>query len=209
LQIRAGALPVPIEIIEQKTIGATLGKESIDKSLKAGAVGLLGVMVFMVIMYGRLGLIADFALLLYSALTIAIFKVIPVTLSLPGIAGFILTVGMAVDASILVFERIREEVAWGKPRGVAVKLGFERSWSSIKDSNISSLITAAILFAFGSGMVKGFAFTLSIGILVSLFTSVVVVRTIIRTMNVVPIKSKENIESNRMGFRKFKYFGRK
>lgn len=182
LQIRAGALPVPISILQQQTIGATLGTESVQKSLKAGAVGLGVVMIFMIVLYGRLGLIADFALLLYTALVVAIFKIIPVTLTLPGIAGFILSIGMAVDASILAFERIREEVKWGKPRGVALKLGFERSWNSIRDSNVSSLITAGVLFYFGSGMVRGFALTLAIGIMVSLFTSVFVVRTVIRTL---------------------------
>lgn len=182
LQIRAGALPVPIEILEQKNIDATLGAESVQKSLKAGAIGLGIVMIFMIILYGELGLIADFALLLYTALVVAIFKLIPVTLTLPGIAGFILTIGMAVDASILAFERIREEISWGKPRGVALKLGFERSWSSIRDSNISSLITAGVLFYFGSGMVRGFALTLAIGVAVSLFTNIFVVRTVIRTL---------------------------
>jgi len=182
LQIRAGALPVPISVLEQKTVGATLGEESVQKSLKAGAVGLGIVMIFMVVLYGELGFIADFGLLLYTALVVAIFKIIPVTLTLPGIAGFILSIGMAVDASILAFERIREEIKWGKPRGVALKLGFERSWNSIRDSNISSLITAGVLFYFGSGMVRGFALTLAIGIVVSLFTSVFVVRTVIRSL---------------------------
>ncbi len=182
LQIRAGALPVPIEVLEQKNIDATLGAQSVQKSLKAGAIGLAVVMIFMIILYGELGLIADFGLLLYTAMVVSIFKIIPVTLTLPGIAGFILTIGMAVDASILAFERIREETKWGKPRGVALKLGFERSWSSIKDSNISSLITAGVLFYFGSGMVRGFALTLAIGVVVSLFTSIFVVRTVIRTL---------------------------
>lgn len=182
LQIRAGALPVPIEILEQKNIDATLGAESVQKSLKAGAIGLGIVMIFMIILYGELGLIADFALLLYTAVVVAIFKLIPVTLTLPGIAGFILTIGMAVDASILAFERIREEISWGKPRGVALRLGFERSWSSIRDSNISSLITSGVLFYFGSGMVRGFALTLAIGVGVSLFTNIFIVRTVIRTL---------------------------
>jgi preprotein translocase subunit SecD len=182
LQIRAGALPVPISVLEQKTVGATLGNESVQKSLKAGIIGLGAVMVFMVILYGSLGFIADFGLLLFTALVLSIFKLIPVTLTLPGIAGFILTIGMAVDANILAFERIREEVRWGKPRGIAIKLGFERSWNSIRDANVSSLITAAVLFYFGSGMVRGFAVTLAIGIVVSLFTSIFVVRTVIRTL---------------------------
>lgn len=182
LQIRAGALPVPISVLEQKTVGATLGNESVQKSLKAGAIGLGAVMVFMIVLYGGLGLIANFGLLLYTALVLSVFKIVPVTLTLPGIAGFILSIGMAVDASILAFERIREEIKWGKPRGVALKLGFERSWNSIRDSNISSLITAGVLFYFGSGMVRGFALTLAIGIGVSLFTNILVVRTVIRTL---------------------------
>ena len=182
LQIRAGALPVPISILQQRTVGATLGNESVQKSLKAGAIGLGAVMVFMVVLYGGLGIIANFGLLLYTALVLAIFKLVPVTLTLPGMAGFILSVGMAVDASILAFERIREEIKWGKPRGVALKLGFERSWNSVRDSNISSLITAGVLFYFGSGMVRGFALTLAIGIGVSLFTNIFVVRTVIRTL---------------------------
>lgn len=182
LQIRAGALPVPISVLEQKTVGATLGNESVQKSLKAGAIGLGAVMVFMIVLYGGLGLIANFGLLLYTALVLSVFKIVPVTLTLPGIAGFILSIGMAVDASILAFERIREEIKWGKPRGVALKLGFERSWNSIRDSNISSLITAGVLFYFGSGMVRGFALTLAIGIGVSLFTNIFVVRTVIRTL---------------------------
>lgn len=182
LQIRAGALPVPISILQQQTVGATLGNESVQKSLKAGLIGLGVVMIFMVVLYRGLGLIANFGLLLYTALVLCIFKIIPVTLTLPGIAGFILSIGMAVDASILAFERIREETKWGKPRGVALNLGFERSWNSIRDSNISSLITAGVLFYFGSGMVRGFALTLAIGIGVSLFTNIFVVRTIIRTL---------------------------
>jgi preprotein translocase subunit SecD len=182
LQIRAGALPVPISILQQQTIGATLGAESVQKSLKAGVIGLGLVMLFMLALYGRLGLIADFGLLLYTALVLSIFKLVPVTLTLPGIAGFILSIGMAVDASILAFERIREEISWGKPRTIALKLGFDRSWNSIKDSNISSLITAGVLFYFGSGMVRGFAVTLAIGIGVSLFTNIFVVRTVLRTL---------------------------
>lgn len=182
LQIRAGALPVPISILQQQAVDATLGNESVQKSLKAGAIGLGAVVVFMIVLYGGLGLIANFGLLLYTALVLSIFKLVPVTLTLPGIAGFILSIGMAVDASILAFERIREEIKWGKPRGVALKLGFERSWNSIRDSNISSLITAGVLFYFGSGMVRGFALTLAIGIGVSLFTNIFVVRTVIRTL---------------------------
>ncbi|KKS15761.1 MAG: preprotein translocase subunit SecD, preprotein translocase subunit SecD [candidate division WWE3 bacterium GW2011_GWC1_41_7] len=184
LNIRAGALPVPVEVLEQKTIGATLGTESVQKSFFAGSVGLLLVLVYMVFMYHRLGILAGIALIIYSVVTLAIFKLVPVVLTLPGIAGFILTIGMATDANILIFERIKEEVLWGKPNSLAIKLGFERAWSSIKDSNISSLLTAVVLFQFGGGPVKGFALTLAIGILVSLFSSIFVVRTLIQVFNV-------------------------
>lgn len=183
LQIRAGALPVPVEILSQENISATLGIDSVQKSLKAGILGLGAVMIFMIILYGKLGLVANFGLLLYTSLVICLFKIIPVTLTLPGIAGFILTIGMAVDASILVFERIREEIKWGKPLSIALKLGFERSWLSIRDSNVSSLLTAGVLFYFGSGMVRGFALTLAIGVLVSMFTNIFIVRTIIRNFH--------------------------
>ena len=145
---------------------------------------MLLVLVYMVFMYHRLGILAGIALIIYSVVTLAIFKLVPVVLTLPGIAGFILTIGMATDANILIFERIKEEVLWGKPNSLAIKLGFERAWSSIKDSNISSLLTAVVLFQFGGGPVKGFALTLAIGILVSLFSSIFVVRTLIQVFNV-------------------------
>ncbi|MFZ5424727.1 MAG: protein translocase subunit SecD [Patescibacteria group bacterium] len=180
LQIRAGALPVPVEIVEQQNIGATLGDESINTSFFAGIVGLIIIMVYMVFAYGRLGFIANIALAIYAFLVLAIFKIVPVVLTLPGIAGFILSIGMASDANILIFERIKEEISWGKPRGLAIKFGFERAWTSIKDSNISSLLTAFVLFYFGTGPVRGFALTLAIGILVSLFTSIFVTHTLIR-----------------------------
>lgn len=180
LQIRAGALPVPVEILEQKTIGATLGAESINKSFFAGAVGLFLVMIFLIIAYGRLGVLADIALLIYTMLVIALFKIIPVVVTLPGIAGFILSIGVAADANILIFERIKEESRWGTPRNLAIKYGFDRAWTSIKDSNVASLISAAILFHFGTGSVRGFALTLAIGIAVSLFTSIFVVKTLVQ-----------------------------
>jgi len=135
--------------------------------------------MFLVFMYKRLGILAGMALLIYALATLAIFKLIPVVLTLPGIAGFVLSIGMATDANILVFERIKEEIFWGRPKNLAIKLGFDRAWNSIKDSNISSLLTSAVLFYFGSGPVRGFALTLSIGILVSLFSSIFVVKTFI------------------------------
>ena len=184
-QLNAGALPVPIKIVEQRSVGASLGAESVNKSLFAGAIGLVIVMLYMAFYYGRLGLVADFALIVYSILVLAIFKtglflIPPITLTLSGIAGFILSVGMAVDANILIFERMKEERRWGKTNKQALELGFNRAWSSIRDSNISSLITAGILYFMGTGLVRGFAVTLAIGVLVSMFTAITVTRTILK-----------------------------
>lgn len=185
IQLNAGALPVPIEILEERHIGPTLGQESINKSLVAGTIGLTIVMIYMVLYYGTLGLVADGALLIYTLLTLAIFKtglflIPPVTLTLAGVAGFILSVGMAVDANILIFERMKEEIRWGRSKTLAMENGFKRAWTSIRASNISSLMTAAILYYFGTSLVRGFAVTLSIGILVSMFTAIVVTRTILK-----------------------------
>lgn len=187
IKLNAGALPVPIKIIEQRNIGATLGLESVQKSLKAGLIGLLMVVFFMGAYYGRLGILADIALIIYGLITLALYKLIPVTLTLPGIAGFILSVGMAVDANILIFERMKEEIRSGKPLGVSMELGFGRAWDSIRDANICTLITCFILFnPFNfsflnvSGMVRGFALTLGLGIFISLFTGIVVTRTLLR-----------------------------
>lgn len=187
IQLNAGALPVPIEVIEQKNIGASLGEESIQMSLRAGLVGLSMVMLFMALYYGRLGLLADIALVIYALFTLALYKLIPVTLTLPGLAGFILSVGMAVDSNILIFERMKEELRAGKPWKTAMELGFGRAWDSIKDANVATLTTAFILFnpfdwpfLNTSGMVRGFALTLSLGILISLFTGIIVTRTLMR-----------------------------
>ncbi len=179
IQLRAGALPVPVKILQQETIGATLGDETIKRSLFAGIVGLLIVFLFLVFKYRKLGLLAGISLIIYSVITLAIFKLIPVVLTLPGIAGFVLSIGMATDANILIFERMREEIGWGRTQELAIRLGFERAWNSIRDSNFSSLITCAVLFALGSGPVRGFAVTLAIGIFVSLFSAIFVVRTFI------------------------------
>lgn len=181
--LNSGALPAPLKLIEQRVVGATLGQESIDKSLIAGAVGLAIVALFMVANYGKMGLFADVALVIYSLLVMSLFKLVPVTLTLAGIAGFILSIGMAVDANILIFERMREEIRWGRNKMAAIELGFVRAFPSIRDSNISSLITCAILYWFGTGPIRGFAVTLAIGILVSLFTAVTVTRTMLRTFN--------------------------
>ena len=180
IQLNAGALPLPIKIIEQRNVGATLGSESIQKSLLAGAIGITIVMIFMVVYYGFPGILAAIALIIYTLLTFALFKLIPITLTLAGIAGFILSIGMAVDANILIFERMKEEMRWGKKRVAAIEAGFARAWTSIRDSNISSLITSAILYYFGTGLVRGFALTLALGILISMFSAIVVTRTFLR-----------------------------
>jgi len=187
IQLNAGALPVPITIVEQKTIGATLGEDSVNKSVRAGLIGLLVVSLFMIAYYGKLGLLADIALLIYGLITLALYKLIPITLTLPGIAGFILSIGMAVDANILIFTRMKEELREGRPLSQAMELGFGRAWDSIKDANICTIITALVLlnpFNFSWlvtwGMVKGFALTLLMGVLISLFTGIVVTRTLVR-----------------------------
>lgn len=180
LELNAGALPVPIKLVQQQNIGATLGGESVKKSLVAGLIGLILVAIFMIIYYRIPGLLAVIALVIYTLITIALFKLIPVTLTLAGIAGFILSVGMAVDANILIFERTKEEMAMGKTISLALEEGFKRAWLSIRDSNVSSLITAAILYYGTTGLVKGFAITLALGIVVSLFTAITVSRTFLR-----------------------------
>lgn len=187
IKLNAGALPLPIKLIEQKNVSATLGQESVALSVRAGFIGLLMVIGFMWLYYGKLGFLADLALVVYGLMTLAIYKIIPVTLTLPGIAGFILSVGMAVDSNILIFERMKEETRLGKPWQTAMELGFGRAWDSIRDANICTLITCFILFnPFNwnflnvSGMVRGFALTLGLGIIISLFTGIVVTRTLLR-----------------------------
>ena len=188
IQLNAGALPVPIKMIEQRNVGATLGAESVQKSLQAGLIGLGMVIIFMAVYYGFLGILADIALVIYGLLTLALYKLMPVTLTLPGIAGFILSIGMAVDANILIFERMKEEMRAGKSRIAAMELGFGRAWDSIRDANTCTIITCFILFnpfnwpfLNSSGMVRGFALTLFLGVVLSLFTGIVVTRTLIRT----------------------------
>ncbi len=176
-RLNAGALPVPISLISQQNIGASLGRESIERSLVAGLIGLFLVAFFMIAYYRLPGLLSVVALLVYSLLVLAIFKLWPVTLTLAGIAGFVLSIGMAVDANILVFERTKEELASGRPLLSAIDEGFRRAWLSIRDSNVSSLITSLILIWFGSSLIKGFAVTLAIGILVSMFSALTVTRT--------------------------------
>lgn len=179
-RLNAGALPVPIELISQTTVGATLGNQSIEKSLIAGVWGLILVAIFMIIYYRLPGLLSVISLIIYTAVVLALFKLISVTLTLAGIAGFILSVGMAVDANILIFERLKEEIKAGKGLATAVEEGFNRAWSSIRDSNISSWITCAILYFFGSSIIRGFAITLAIGIAVSMFSAITITRQFLR-----------------------------
>ncbi|HCJ52632.1 MAG: protein-export membrane protein SecD [Candidatus Kerfeldbacteria bacterium RIFCSPLOWO2_01_FULL_48_11] len=179
-RLNAGALPIPITLISQQAVGATLGKESVHRSFFAGLLGIAIVSLFMIVYYRYPGLLSVFALCLYALITLALFKLIPVTLTLAGVAGFILSIGMAVDANVLIFERIREELHVGKNLQQAIEEGFKRAWPSIRDSNVSSLITVAILAWFGSSIIQGFAITLGIGILVSMFSAITVTRTFLR-----------------------------
>lgn len=186
IQLRSGALPIPIKVVESRTVGPTLGEESVRKSVVAGVIGLSVVILFMAVYYRLPGVLADLALLCYAAFTLMLFKLIPVVLTLPGIAGFILSVGMAVDANVLIFERLKEELRAGRNLTQAIDLAWTRAWPSIRDSNTSTLITCFILFLFGStfgaSMVKGFAVTLALGVGVSLFTAITVTRTFLHAV---------------------------
>ncbi len=179
-RLNAGALPVPINLISQTTVGASLGNESVQKSLFAGIIGLILVAIFMILFYRLPGIISVVALLIYTTITLAIFKTIPITLTLAGIAGFILSIGMAVDANVLIFARLKEELKSGKDLPLAVREGFHRAWTSIRDSNISSLITCIILFWFGTSIIKGFALTLAIGTIISMFSAITITRQLLR-----------------------------
>lgn len=179
-RMNAGALPVPIVLISQQTIGASLGAESLHKSLFAGMIGFLILAIFMILWYRLPGVLAVLALLLYVAILLTLFKLIPVTLTIAGIAGIILSIGMAVDANVLIFERLKEELQSGKRLEDAIDEGFGRAWTSIRDSNVSSLLTALILYWLGTSVVKGFALTLGIGIMVSMFSAISVTRMLLR-----------------------------
>ena len=181
-RLNAGALPVPIKLISQQNVGATLGLQSVQKSIAAGLIGFAIIALFMIIYYRLPGLLAVIALAIYTFLALAIFKLLGVTLTLAGIAGFILSIGMAVDANILIFERLKEELRKGKTLLAAVEDGFNRAWLSVRDSNFSSLITTFILAYFGSSIIRGFAITLALGILVSMFTAITVTRTFLRLL---------------------------
>jgi len=185
-QLKYGSLPVPIKVVESRTVGATLGEESVRKSLMAGVIGLTVVIIFMLLYYRLPGFIATLALVGYAIFSLALFRLVPIVLTLPGIAGFILSIGMAVDANILIFERLKEELRAGRNLRQAIDLGWSRAWPSIRDSNTSTLITCVILYifgnSFGASMVKGFSITLALGVGVSLFTAIIVTRTFLHTL---------------------------
>jgi protein-export membrane protein SecD len=178
--LKFGSLPFPITALSSEQISATLGTQFLVQTVLAGLIGIALVFAFMLIYYRLPGGVASFALIYYTLVMVAIFRLVPVTLTLAGIAGFVLSVGMAVDANILIFERMKEELRVGKSLPAAVEAGFNRAWNSILDSNVSSLITATILYAFGSSTIRGFALVLIIGVLVSMFSAIVVTRTILR-----------------------------
>ncbi len=178
--LNAGALPVPIELISQTSIGPTLGKISLERSLKAAMLGFIGVCLFMLVFYRFSGFLAVVSLILYAGIMLSLFKLIPVTLTLAGIGGAILSVGMAVDANVLIFERMKEELRDGEPFDKAITNGFKRAWPSIRDGNFTTLLVAIIMFSFGSSFVKGFAFTLFLGILFSMFSSLFITRTFLK-----------------------------
>lgn len=184
IQLRYGSLPIPFVIVESRTVGPTLGQDSLSQSLIAGVIGLTIIMLFMALYYRIPGVIADVSILIYALLAFALFRFIPVTLTLPGIAGLILSTGSALDANILIFERLKEELRNGRRLNQAIEIAWYRAWPSIRDSNMATLITCAILFWFGSSfgatLVKGFSLTLALGVAVSLFAAAVVTRTLLR-----------------------------
>ena len=180
MRLNAGALPVPINLISQQNVGPTLGRISVEKSFLAGLIGIALIALFMILYYRLPGLLSVLALAVYGLVVLALFKLIPVTLTLAGVAGFILSIGMAVDANVLIFERLREELRAGKPMDLAIAEGFKRAWTSIRDGNISTLITCAILYWFGSSLVRGFGLTLGLGVLVSMFSAIVITKTFLK-----------------------------
>ena len=175
-RLNSGALPVPIELISTQTIGASLGANAVAGGVKAGMIGFIAVAIFLIIFYRLPGLVSVIALSIYTAIMLALFKLIPVTLSAPAIAGFIISIGLAVDANVLIFERMKEEMRSGRTIPDAMHEGFERAWPSIRDSNISTIITMAILFWFGTSLIKGFALTFGLGVLVSMFSAITLSR---------------------------------
>jgi protein-export membrane protein SecD len=201
--LKFGSLPFPIQELSSEQISATLGSQFLAQSLLAGAIGIALVITFMIAFYRLTGLVASFALVYYTLVMYAIFRLVPVTLTLAGVAGFVLSVGMAVDANILIFERMKEELRLGKSLPSAVEAGFNRAWNSILDSNVSSLITATILYLFGSSVIRGFALVLIIGVLTSMFSAIVVTRTILRVV----VRQSWARASSRYGMRDEEFAG--
>lgn len=183
VQLRYGSLPIPLKVVEVRTVGPTLGQDSLQKSLQAGLIGFTIVVLFMALYYRLPGVVADISILFYALIAFALFRFIPVTLTLAGIAGFLLSTGSALDANILIFERMKEELRSGRTLNQAIDLGWQRAWPSIRDSNIATLITCGILFWFGSSfgatIVKGFSLTLAVGVFISLFIAILVTRTLL------------------------------
>ena len=190
IRLNAGALPVPIKLVSQTNVGATLGKTSVQRSFIAGILGLILVAIFMIVFYRLPGVISVIALFIYALIVLALFKLIPVTLTLAGVAGFILSIGMAVDANVLIFGRIREEFKFGKSLTVAINDGFKHAWVSIRDSNVSTLLTCFILVWFGTSIIKGFAITLGIGVLVSMFSAIVITKTLLLLLAIPWVKKR-------------------
>jgi preprotein translocase subunit SecD len=203
-QLNAGRLPVPLEIIYEETVSPALGADFVELSAKAGIIGIVLVMLFMMLYYRLSGLVASLALIFYGVVILAIFKLIPVTLTLAGIGGFVLSIGMAVDANVLIFERMKEELQAGRTLGAATKAGFNRAWTAIRDSNVTTIIVCIILIWVGSQIVagapvQGFGFTLLIGIAVSMFTAIIVTRTLLRLFVGSRIAKKTNLFSPYLG----------
>ena len=191
LLLESGRLPVPIELIQERDVDAILGSDSLRKSVIAGLVGLGLVLAFMTIYYRVPGIVASLALIIYAAMVLSIFKILPVTLTLSGVAAVILSIGMAVDANILIFERMKDELRSGRTMLSAINIGFNRAWPAIRDGNVSTLITCAILYWFsdqlGATIVQGFAVTLAIGVLISMFSAIVISRSFLRVIAATPI----------------------
>ena len=203
-QLNAGRLPVPLDAIYEQTITPILGADFVDLSTKAGIIGIALVMLFMILYYRLPGVLACLALVFYGALVLALFKLIPVTLTLAGIGGFILSIGMAVDANVLIFERMKEELRTGRTLGAAIEAGFNRAWTAIRDSNITTFIVCLILYVVGNNIVagapvKGFALTLFIGVAVSMFTAIVVTRTLLRLFTGTRVANKLSLFSTYVG----------
>ncbi len=197
VQLKSGSLPVPLELIQESEVSSILGAESLERSLMAGMVGLALVLIFVIAYYRAAGVVAALALIFYAVITLAIFKIVPITLTLPHIGGFILSIGLAVDANILIFERIKEEIRIGRSLASAMEVGFNRAWPAIRDGNVSTLITCVVLLWFGNrlggGLINGFALTLLIGVLVSMFTAVMVSRNLLQAFQAMGLSRSANL----------------